>query len=84
MSIELDTTLAQAEVLFLSFSQLVADIDRRRAEGEPIPLPAAGLRHRKEGEGGQGSETARGSSSLPAAVLPTLSEELRALLKARR
>ncbi|KAH8107121.1 RabGAP/TBC [Cristinia sonorae] len=32
MTIELDTTLAQAEVLFLSFAQLVADIDRRRAE----------------------------------------------------
>ena len=32
MTIELDTTLAQAEVLFLSFAQLVADMDRRRAE----------------------------------------------------
>lgn len=32
MTIELDSTLAQAEVLFLSFAQLVADIDRRRAE----------------------------------------------------
>ena len=32
MTIELDTTLAQAEVLFLSFQQLVCDIDRRRAE----------------------------------------------------
>lgn len=32
MTIELDTTLAQAEVLFLSFSQIVADIDRRKAE----------------------------------------------------
>jgi hypothetical protein len=83
MSIELDTTLAQAEVLFLSFSQLVADIDRRRAEGEPIQLPAAGLRHRK-GQESQDSEPLRGSSSLPAAVLPTLSEELRALLNARR
>jgi hypothetical protein len=34
MTIELDSTLAQAEVLFLSFSQLVADIDRRRWEQE--------------------------------------------------
>jgi len=84
MTIELDTTLAQAEVLFLSFSQLVADIDRRRAEGEPIQLPTSGLRNRKEGQGGQGAEPQRGSSSLPAAVLPTLSEELRELLKARR
>jgi hypothetical protein len=32
MTIELDTTLAQAEVLFLSFAQLVADLDRRKAE----------------------------------------------------
>jgi hypothetical protein len=84
MTIELDTTLAQAEVLFLSFSQLVADIDRRRAEGEPIQLPTNGLRNRKEGQGAQDVEPPRGSSSLPAAVLPTLSEELRELLKARR
>ncbi|KAH8116882.1 RabGAP/TBC [Phellopilus nigrolimitatus] len=34
MTIELDSTLAQAEVLFLSFTQLVADIDRRRAEND--------------------------------------------------
>lgn len=32
MTIELDTTLAQAEVLFLSFAQIVADLDRRKAE----------------------------------------------------
>ncbi|KAG2092308.1 uncharacterized protein F5147DRAFT_822544 [Suillus discolor] len=32
MTIELDSTLAQAEVLFLSFAQLVADFDRRRAD----------------------------------------------------
>ena len=84
MTIELDTTLAQAEVLFLSFSQLVADIDRRRAEGEPIPLPTGTLRYRGGGQGGQGSDTPRESSSFPAAVIPTLSEELRELLKARR
>ena len=84
MTIELDTTLAQAEVLFLSFSQLVADIDRRRVEGEPIQLPAGGLRNRKEGHGTQDYNPSGGPSSLPAAVLPTLSEELRELLKARR
>lgn len=83
MTIELDTTLAQAEVLFLSFSQLVADIDRRRAEGEPIQIPIGGLRNRKEGQGGQDHTPTRGSSSFPAAVLPTLSEGLRELLKAR-
>lgn len=32
MTIELDSTLAQAEVLFLSFAQVIADIDRRKAE----------------------------------------------------
>ena len=32
MTIELDSTLAQAEVLFLSFAQLVADMDRRAAD----------------------------------------------------
>jgi len=32
MTIELDSTLAQAEVLYLSFAQLVGDIDRRQAE----------------------------------------------------
>ena len=84
MTIELDTTLAQAEVLFLSFSQLVADIDRRRAEGEPIPIPTGSLRRRKEGQGDQGSDPPAGSSSFPAAVLPTLSDELRELLKAGR
>src|SRR6266478_4303067 len=84
MTIELDTTLAQAEVLFLSFSQLVADIDRRRAEGEPIQLPAGTLRHRGGGQRGQGSDTPRESSSFPAAAIPTLSEELREVLKARR
>lgn len=83
MTIEPDTTLAQAEVLFLSFSQLVADIDRRRAEGEPIQFPTGSLRNRK-GQGTQDSEPSRGSSSFPATVLPTLSEELRELLKVKR
>ena len=71
MTIELDTTLAQAEVLFLSFQQLVADIDRRRIEQQS--LPADGLRHR------------RGSSALvPQVAYPELSEELRELLVKRR
>ena len=37
MTIELNTTIAQAEVLFLSFAQLVADVDRRRAEDLVTP-----------------------------------------------
>lgn len=71
MTIELDTTLAQAEVLFLSFQQLVADMDRRRVEQQS---PAAkGLRHRK------------GSTALvPQIAYPELSEELRELLVKRR
>ncbi|KAI0064606.1 RabGAP/TBC [Artomyces pyxidatus] len=71
MTIELDTTLAQAEVLFLSFSQLVADMDRRRAE---LALPSApnGLRQRA------------GAPQAKVAAIPDLSEELRGLLKAGR
>ena len=47
MTIELDSTLAQAEVLFLSFSQLVADLDRRA--GEAQEPSASGLRRRGAG-----------------------------------
>lgn len=42
MTIELDSTLAQAEVLFLSFSQVVADIDRRKTEQGSSRLNATG------------------------------------------
>ena len=66
MTIELDTTLAQAEVLFLSFAQLVADVDRRKAED----LSAAsleGLRHRE-------------MAQLGTINLPTISENLRELI----
>ncbi|KAJ3573956.1 hypothetical protein NP233_g2081 [Leucocoprinus birnbaumii] len=49
MTIELDTTLAQAEVLFLSFAQLVADIDRRKAEEEAASSRTNGLRNRTAG-----------------------------------
>ena len=43
MTIELDSTLAQAEVLFLSFSQIVADIDRRKAEHDSAHSGSRGL-----------------------------------------
>ncbi|KAH7340494.1 rab-GTPase-TBC domain-containing protein [Rhizoctonia solani] len=46
MTIELDSTLAQAEVLFLSFQQIVADIDRRQAE-QGLPSSPGGLRRRR-------------------------------------
>lgn len=71
MTIELDSTLAQAEVLFLSFQQLVADMDRRRVEQRSSAVD--GLRHR------------RGSTALARQVAyPELSEELRQLLVKRR
>ncbi|KIK59737.1 hypothetical protein GYMLUDRAFT_44173 [Collybiopsis luxurians FD-317 M1] len=72
MTIELDSTLAQAEVLFLSFAQLVADIDRRQAEQSSSKEQE--LRFR-------GSSP---SSSLQTTKLPVLSENLRDLLKAGR
>ena len=72
MSIELDTTLAQAEVLFLSFQQLVTDMDRRRVEQHS--LATDGLRHRKGGS----------TASVPQVAYPELSEELRELLVERR
>ncbi|KAI6118797.1 rab-GTPase-TBC domain-containing protein [Pisolithus croceorrhizus] len=79
MTIELDSTLAQAEVLFLSYAQLVADIDRRRAEDEsPFSSSNNVLRRR--------SSTPNSSGAAPRAniVLPTLSENLRELLRAGR
>ncbi|KAJ7452509.1 rab-GTPase-TBC domain-containing protein [Mycena galericulata] len=73
MTIELDTTLAQAEVLFLSFAQLVADIDRRRAE-EQTPS-TNGLRRR----------ATQGNAAVDTTIsMPVLSDNLRDLLKAGR
>ncbi|KAJ6455667.1 rab-GTPase-TBC domain-containing protein [Mycena sanguinolenta] len=74
MTIELNSTLAQAEVLFLSFAQLVADIDRRRAE-EQRPS-TDGLRRRGSQKG---KDTATATFNMP-----VLSDNLRDLLKAGR
>lgn len=75
MTIELDSTLAQAEVLFLSFAQLVADIDRRRAD-EASSLTT--LQRRKTTKGGtQEDEQVK-------VKMPVLSDNLRDLLKAGR
>ncbi|KAG6818166.1 hypothetical protein H0H87_000071 [Tephrocybe sp. NHM501043] len=71
MTIELDTTLAQAEVLFLSFAQLVADIDRRKAEELPTPS-TNGVRRR--------GSAPEGDKPTTAINLPILSELLRELL----
>uniref|UniRef100_A0A0W0FU65 Rab-GAP TBC domain-containing protein n=1 Tax=Moniliophthora roreri TaxID=221103 RepID=A0A0W0FU65_MONRR len=74
MTIELDTTLAQAEVLFLSFAQLIADIDRRQAE-EPSADRNGVWRRRNDSKG----------SDTPSAVnVPTVSENLRELLETGR
>ncbi|EPQ58177.1 RabGAP/TBC, partial [Gloeophyllum trabeum ATCC 11539] len=78
MTIELDSTLAQAEVLFLSFAQLVADIDRRQAEAPKSN--SNNLRHRRSvSEAGN-----QGANDDLAQKLPTISENLRELLKAGR
>ena len=76
MTIELDTTLAQAEVLFLSFTQLVADLDRRNAES----ANRNELRKRYTSNTSSGSSTPRNTD--PKA--PLLSDDLRELLKAGR
>ncbi|KAF9453194.1 GTPase-activating protein gyp7 [Macrolepiota fuliginosa MF-IS2] len=73
MTIELDTTLAQAEVLFLSFAQLVADIDRRKAE--EASSSNNGLRNRISG-----SSSANNLAKQTNLSLLKLSDELRELL----
>ncbi|KDQ60762.1 hypothetical protein JAAARDRAFT_204574 [Jaapia argillacea MUCL 33604] len=84
MTIELDTTLAQAEVLFLSFAQLVADIDRRKAEASSSS-GSTGIRQRR---GALNSSPEGTTGEVDAKVvktnLPELSENLRDLLKAGR
>lgn len=77
MTIELDTTLAQAEVLFLSFAQTVADIDRRQAEARSSH---DGLRNRTVGEGVERELNAK----LNALGSPALSDNLRELLETGR
>ncbi|QRW00174.1 GTPase-activating protein GYP7 [Ceratobasidium sp. AG-Ba] len=79
MTIELDSTLAQAEVLFLSFQQIVADIDRRQAEQGAAPS-SEGLRHRREGS----SSSAKPSDeerTRAALSMPLISDNLRELLQ---
>jgi len=77
MTIELDSTLAQAEVLFLSYAQLVADIDRRMAEGQS--QSSSSVRRR-----GSSTPTPSGDPARPKVMLPILSENLRELLRAGR
>ncbi|KAF9457177.1 rab-GTPase-TBC domain-containing protein [Collybia nuda] len=77
MTIELDTTLAQAEVLFLSFAQLVADIDRRRAEDLPTPSTSE-MRHRAS------LSSDRDTPKTYNFNMPGISENLRGLLDSGR
>ena len=86
MTIELDSTLAQAEVLFLSFLQIVADIDRRQAEQDSASplgaLNAANLRRRAT-LGREPIEVSPNSSAEGAisnVALPVISDYLRELL----
>lgn len=79
MTIELDSTLAQAEVLFLSYSQFVADIDRRRAEESSQSSSTSVLIHRRSTAGSD----AVGGKKVNV-TLPALSENMRELLKAGR
>jgi len=83
MTIELDSTLAQAEVLYLSFKQIIQDIDRRQAE----LLDPSGVRRRRGGE--STASTSGEPSNSEAAVaglkkLPHISDSLRALIKSDR
>ena len=80
MTIDLDSTLAQAEVLFLSFKQLVADMDHRRAEESSS---AGGLRRRNVAND-QAKPNASSQTEPKKASVPQLSEELRELLNAQR
>jgi hypothetical protein len=78
MTIELDSTLAQAEVLFLSFAQIVADIDRRKAEeGLSTAWSSNGLRHR----GALNAPLSAEDRSAQTLSRIQLSDDLRALLK---
>jgi TBC1 domain family member 15 len=78
MTIELDSTLAQAEVLFLSFAQLVADIDRRRFEEASGTSNVVGLRRRGAAANGNAVEAEVKIN------MPALSDNLRELLQAGR
>jgi len=78
MTIELDSTLAQAEVLFLSFAQLVSDFDQRKAEAEHQSQQQE-LRRRKGP-----SDGSLAPAEWTGEQLPALSPYLRDLLQVGR
>ncbi|CCM02409.1 uncharacterized protein FIBRA_04507 [Fibroporia radiculosa] len=79
MTIELDTTLAQAEVLFLSFAQRVADMDRREAEKKAAS--SDGIRRRVNASDSREDAPSTSRSTTHTSLL---SEDLRRLLVAGR
>ena len=79
MTIELDSALAQAEVLFLSFAQLLADADRRHAEAAST---SSNLRRRATAGGTPPSNSSPDVSAKMRS--PVIGEELRELLKTGR
>ena len=79
MTIELDSTLAQAEVLFLSFAQLVADMDRRAADDKA--RSSSTVRRRNTAHDGTTGEKL---DVKPTPKQPVLSDDLRGLLVAGR
>lgn len=81
MTIELDSTLAQAEVLFLSFAQLVADMDRRQAEENPTSVGTARRRIKTNSTGGP---EAGNNERRVATKRVSLSDDMRSLLVAGR
>ncbi|QRW27163.1 GTPase-activating protein GYP7 [Rhizoctonia solani] len=85
MTIELDSTLAQAEVLFLSFQQIVSDIDRRQAEQSLSSSPEGLRRRRGDSRPGSPISLPAGASeedrTRAALSMSLISDNLRELLK---
>jgi TBC1 domain family member 15 len=85
MTIELDSTLAQAEVLFLSYAQLVADIDRRRGESaSATPSVSTAGDVRRRGTARVSAAFGADPTPPPKSKFPELSQEMRNLLHAGR
>ena len=81
MTVELDSTLAQAEVLFLSFAQLAADIDRRRAEEGVESSNDLRRRHHSGSSGEQEPEPQVDGAAKAVPSRLTLSDDLTDLLR---
>ncbi|WVR08757.1 hypothetical protein IAU60_005815 [Kwoniella sp. DSM 27419] len=87
-TIDLDTTLAQAEVLFLSFRALVEDVDKEEASrsessSSRMGSSSEGLSHRRAASEASSSAKGKGKEVEPKAdkEKKVISEDLRDLLK---